>query len=79
MGGPNGTKAREAMMLAAPETTAVGAMNATFDPATWKGHVLNGPVPRAVCQQIRPEQPRLYEGALSEPRITRDRRHRAIS
>ena len=32
------------MMLAAPESTAVGAMNATFDPAIWKGDVLNTPI-----------------------------------
>jgi (4-O-methyl)-D-glucuronate---lignin esterase len=32
------------MMLAAPESTAVGAMNATFDPAIWKGDVLSMPI-----------------------------------
>ena len=32
------------MMLAAPESTAVGAMQATFDPAYWKGDVFNEPV-----------------------------------
>jgi pimeloyl-ACP methyl ester carboxylesterase len=32
------------MMLAAPEATAVGAMNATFDPSIWKGDVLTVPV-----------------------------------
>src|SRR5271155_1525183 len=32
------------MMLAAPESTAVGAMNATFDPAIWKGDVLTLPI-----------------------------------
>ena len=32
------------MMLAAPESTAVGAMQATFDPANWKGDVLNQPI-----------------------------------
>jgi sigma-B regulation protein RsbQ len=32
------------MMLAPPDTTAVGAMNATFDPAIWKGDVLSMPV-----------------------------------
>jgi pimeloyl-ACP methyl ester carboxylesterase len=32
------------MMLAAPDTTAVGAMNATFDPAIWKGDVLSMPI-----------------------------------
>jgi sigma-B regulation protein RsbQ len=32
------------MMLAAPESTAVGAMNATFDPAIWKGDVLTMPI-----------------------------------
>ncbi len=57
MAGPDGAKAREAMirgmfspsttpemqkhilsmMMGAPEATAVGAMNATFDPAVWKG------------------------------------------
>jgi pimeloyl-ACP methyl ester carboxylesterase len=64
MSGPDGLKAREAMirgmfsasttpdmqqhilsmMLAAPEFTAVGAMQATFDPANWKGDVFNEPV-----------------------------------
>jgi pimeloyl-ACP methyl ester carboxylesterase len=64
MGGPNGGKAREAMirgmfsaattpemqthilgmMLGAPEATAVGAMNATFDPANWKGDTFNQPI-----------------------------------
>jgi pimeloyl-ACP methyl ester carboxylesterase len=32
------------MMLAAPEATAVGAMQATFDPANWKGDVLLEPI-----------------------------------
>jgi pimeloyl-ACP methyl ester carboxylesterase len=32
------------MMLGAPESTAVGAMNATFDPAIWKGDVLSMPI-----------------------------------
>jgi len=32
------------MMLGAPESTAVGAMQATFDPAYWKGDVFNQPV-----------------------------------
>jgi pimeloyl-ACP methyl ester carboxylesterase len=32
------------MMLAAPESTATGAMQATFDPANWKGDVFNQPV-----------------------------------
>ncbi|HUI76905.1 MAG TPA: alpha/beta hydrolase [Bryobacteraceae bacterium] len=32
------------MMLAPPESTAVGAMNATFDPAIWKEDVLKMPV-----------------------------------
>jgi pimeloyl-ACP methyl ester carboxylesterase len=32
------------MMLAAPESTALGAMNATFDPAIWKGDVLSMPI-----------------------------------
>jgi pimeloyl-ACP methyl ester carboxylesterase len=32
------------MMLAAPESTAVGAMQATFDPANWKGDVFPEPV-----------------------------------
>jgi pimeloyl-ACP methyl ester carboxylesterase len=32
------------MMLAAPESTAVGAMQATFDPAYWKGDVFTEPV-----------------------------------
>jgi pimeloyl-ACP methyl ester carboxylesterase len=64
MGGPDGAKAREAMirgmfsasttpdmqkhilsmMMGAPEATAVGAMNATFDPAIWKGDVFTQPV-----------------------------------
>lgn len=64
MSGPDGLKAREAMvrgmfsasttpdmqkhilsmMLAAPESTAVGAMQATFDPANWKGDVFTEPV-----------------------------------
>ena len=64
MAGPDGAKAREAMirgmfsasttpemqkhilsmMMGAPETTAVGAMNATFDPAVWKGDVFKQPV-----------------------------------
>jgi pimeloyl-ACP methyl ester carboxylesterase len=64
MGGPDGRKARQAMirgmfsasttpemqthilsmMLGAPESTAVGAMNATFDPAIWKGDVFQVPV-----------------------------------
>jgi sigma-B regulation protein RsbQ len=32
------------MMLGAPEATAVGAMNATMDPAIWKGDVLDLPI-----------------------------------
>jgi pimeloyl-ACP methyl ester carboxylesterase len=32
------------MMLATPESTAVGAMDATFDPAIWKGDVLALPI-----------------------------------
>jgi len=32
------------MMLAAPESTAVGAMQASFDPAVWKGDVLMQPI-----------------------------------
>lgn len=32
------------MMLAAPESTAVGAMEATFDPSNWKGDVFTQPV-----------------------------------
>jgi len=32
------------MMLAPPESTAVGAMNATFDPTFWKGDVLSMPI-----------------------------------
>ena len=32
------------MMLAPPESTALGAMNATFDPAIWKGDVLSMPI-----------------------------------
>jgi pimeloyl-ACP methyl ester carboxylesterase len=32
------------MMLGAPESTAVGAMQATFDPAYWKGDVFTEPV-----------------------------------
>jgi pimeloyl-ACP methyl ester carboxylesterase len=32
------------MMLGAPEATAVGAMNATLDPAIWKGDVFTQPV-----------------------------------
>jgi pimeloyl-ACP methyl ester carboxylesterase len=64
MSGPDGAKAREAMirgmfsssttpemqkhilsmMMGAPESTAVGAMNATFDPAIWKGDVITQPV-----------------------------------
>jgi pimeloyl-ACP methyl ester carboxylesterase len=64
MAGPDGAKAREAMirgmfsasttpdmqkhilsmMLGAPEATAVGAMNATFDPAIWKSDVFTQPV-----------------------------------
>jgi pimeloyl-ACP methyl ester carboxylesterase len=32
------------MMLAAPESTATGAIQATFDPANWKGDVFNQPV-----------------------------------
>ncbi len=32
------------MMLAAPESTAVAAMQATFDPAYWKGDVFTEPV-----------------------------------
>jgi pimeloyl-ACP methyl ester carboxylesterase len=32
------------MMLSAPESTAVGAMQATFDPANWKGDVFNQPI-----------------------------------
>ena len=64
MAGPEGMKAREAMirgmfsasttpdmqkhilsmMLGAPESTAVGAMQATFDPANWKGDVFTQPV-----------------------------------
>ena len=64
MAGPDGAKAREAMirgmfsssttpdmqkhilsmMMGAPESTAVGAMNATFDPAIWKGDVITQPI-----------------------------------
>jgi pimeloyl-ACP methyl ester carboxylesterase len=64
MSGPDGLKAREAMirsmfsasttpdmqkhilsmMLAAPESTASGAMLATFDPAIWKGDVFTQPI-----------------------------------
>jgi pimeloyl-ACP methyl ester carboxylesterase len=33
-----------AMMMGAPETTAVGAMNATFDPAVWKGDTFTQPM-----------------------------------
>jgi pimeloyl-ACP methyl ester carboxylesterase len=64
MTGPDGKKAREAMirgmfsgsttlemqqhilsmMLGAPESTAVGAMRATFDRAIWKGDVFTQPV-----------------------------------
>ncbi|HEY3824492.1 MAG TPA: alpha/beta hydrolase [Bryobacteraceae bacterium] len=64
MAGPEGAKAREAMirgmfsasttpdmqkhilsmMMGAPESTAVGAMNATFDPAIWKGDVFTQPI-----------------------------------
>lgn len=64
MSGPDGPKAREAMirgmfsasttpamqqhilhmMLGAPESTAVGAMQATFDPANWKGDVFTQPI-----------------------------------
>jgi pimeloyl-ACP methyl ester carboxylesterase len=33
-----------AMMLGAPEVTAVGAMYATMDPAIWKGDVFTQPV-----------------------------------
>jgi sigma-B regulation protein RsbQ len=64
MSGPDGPKAREAMirsmfsgattpdmqkhilsmMLAAPESTAVGAMQATFDPSNWKGDVFTQPI-----------------------------------
>jgi len=32
------------MMLGAPESTAVGAMQATFDPANWKGDVFTQPI-----------------------------------
>jgi pimeloyl-ACP methyl ester carboxylesterase len=32
------------MMLAAPESTAVGAMQATFDPSNWKGDVFTQPI-----------------------------------
>lgn len=32
------------MMLAAPESTAVGAMQATFDPVNWKGDVFQQPI-----------------------------------
>jgi pimeloyl-ACP methyl ester carboxylesterase len=34
----------QAMMLAAPEATAAGAMEAMFDPAIWKGDVFSLPV-----------------------------------
>ena len=64
MAGPDGLKAREAMirgmfsksttpamqqhilsmMLGAPEATAVGAMNATFDPSIWKEDVISVPI-----------------------------------
>ena len=64
MAGPDGKKAREAMirgmfsgattpamqehilsmMLAPPEATAVGAMNATFDPSIWKDDVIKTPI-----------------------------------
>jgi pimeloyl-ACP methyl ester carboxylesterase len=33
-----------AMMLGAPEATAIGAMYATLDPAVWKGDVLTQPI-----------------------------------
>jgi len=32
------------MMLAPPEATAVGAMNATFDPSIWKEDIIKTPV-----------------------------------
>lgn len=32
------------MMLAPPESTAVGAMNATFDPTIWKGDIFTMPI-----------------------------------
>jgi pimeloyl-ACP methyl ester carboxylesterase len=41
---PDEQKRIMSMMLAAPESTAVGAMQATFDPASWKGDVLTEPV-----------------------------------
>jgi pimeloyl-ACP methyl ester carboxylesterase len=64
MAGPDGKKAREAMirgmfsasttpamqqhilsmMSAPPEATAVGAMNATFDPSIWKDDVIKTPI-----------------------------------
>jgi pimeloyl-ACP methyl ester carboxylesterase len=34
----------QAMMLAAPESTAIGAMDAMFDPAIWKNDVLSMPI-----------------------------------
>jgi pimeloyl-ACP methyl ester carboxylesterase len=42
--GPDMQKHILSMMLAAPESTAVGAMQAVFDPANWKGDVFTQPV-----------------------------------
>ena len=45
---PSTTPANQAkilhMMLAPPESTALGAMQATFDPAIWKGDTLSMPI-----------------------------------
>jgi pimeloyl-ACP methyl ester carboxylesterase len=41
---PDAQKHILSMMLAAPESTAAGAMQAMFDPAIWKGEVFTQPV-----------------------------------
>jgi pimeloyl-ACP methyl ester carboxylesterase len=41
------------MMMGTPAATAVGAMNATFDPAIWKGDVVTQPVLGLYAERFR--------------------------
>ena len=59
------------MMLAAPESTVVGAMNATSDPAIWKGDVLSMPILGIYAEKSGANEPGVHEGALPEARISR--------
>jgi pimeloyl-ACP methyl ester carboxylesterase len=45
------------MMLAAPESTAVGAIQATFDPAIWKGDVFTEPILGLYADHSRSHDP----------------------